>query len=138
MQTAQLQLVRKIFDAFEHRDVDALLELAHPDVEFSAVTARIAADGRPYVGQEGLRRYFEDVDQVWEELRPVPQEHHELPDGVLSLGRVYARGRDGVLVDSPAGWLWRLRDGKVTSGKVFSSREEALSAAGLAEPPGAG
>jgi ketosteroid isomerase-like protein len=138
VQSPPMQLVRKIFDAFERRDVDALLLISHPDVEFSPVTATIASGGRPYVGQEGVRRYFADVAEVWEELRPIPQEHHELPGGVLSLGRVYARGRDGVLVDSPAGWLWRIQGGKVVSGRVFSSREEALAAAGIADPSAAG
>jgi ketosteroid isomerase-like protein len=115
--------------------VDAFVALADPEIEFFPVTATIAAGGRPYVGLEGIRRYFEDVALVWHELRAVPQEYRELDDGVLALGRVYARGVDGLLVDSPAGWLWRLRNGKVVYGRIFSDRTAALAAAGLAEEP---
>jgi ketosteroid isomerase-like protein len=44
---------------------------------------------------------------------------------------VYGRGVDGLLVDSPTGWIWTIDDGKIVAGRVFTSRQEALDAAGL-------
>ena len=45
-------------------------------------------------------------------------------------GRVYAWGL-GRVVDTPAGWLWRLRDGRVVEGRVFDNEQDALAAGGL-------
>jgi ketosteroid isomerase-like protein len=129
-----IAVVRRVFAAFSERDVESMLEVLDPDVEFLPQhTASLARKGRPYHGYEGIREYFEDVARLWKELQLIPHEYRELDDSVLALGRVYARGADGLLVDSPAGWLWRLRDGKIVAGRAYTSREEALEAAGLRE-----
>jgi len=47
-------------------------------------------------------------------------------------GRVYAWGV-GRVIDAPAGWVWRLRDGKLVEGRVYENQREALAAAGLGE-----
>jgi hypothetical protein len=44
---------------------------------------------------------------------------------------VYAWGV-GRVVDSPAGWLWRVRDGLVVHGRVFDTARAALEAADAA------
>ena len=67
------KLVERAFDAFTRRDLEAFLEMAHADVEVMLPTAEIANEGRPYVGHEGIRDYFRDVAEVWEELRVIPQ-----------------------------------------------------------------
>jgi ketosteroid isomerase-like protein len=100
-------------------------------VELSVPTASHADHEGPYLGHDGIRCYFEDVGRVWQELRVVPQDFHRLEDGVLVTGRVYARGEGGLLVDSPANWVWRVRSGLVVSGRVFEDRAEALKEAGL-------
>jgi ketosteroid isomerase-like protein len=78
-----------------------------------------------------MRQYFEDVARIWEELEVIPHEYREIDDQVVALGRVYGRGLDGLLVDSPAGWIWRVAGGKIVAGRVYTSRHETLDAAGL-------
>jgi ketosteroid isomerase-like protein len=126
-----IALIRRVFEAFSRRDVEAVLALCDSAIELQLPTAQRANQGEPYRGYEGIRRYFDDIGRVWEELRVVPQEFQELEDGVFATGRVYARGESGLVVDSPAFWLWRIREGRVLSGHVFENREEALKAAGL-------
>jgi ketosteroid isomerase-like protein len=126
-----IALVRRVFEAFSRRDVDAVVALCHADVELHVPTAERASHTGAYAGHEGIRRYFEDVGRVWEELRVVPQEFSELEDGVFAIGRVYARAEDGLVVDSPAYWLWRISDGLVVWGRAFEDRTAALKAAGL-------
>jgi ketosteroid isomerase-like protein len=126
-----IALVRRVFEGFTRRDVEAVLRFADPAIELELPTARQANRGEPYVGHEGIRRYFEDVARVWEELRVVPQDFRELEDGVFVTGRVYARAASGLVVDSPAWWLWRIKGGLVRSGQVFENRDAALKAAGL-------
>lgn len=134
MSEENLAAVRRAFAAFSERDVEGMLEVVDPEVEFlPQQTATLARKGQPYRGHAGIREYFEDVASLWKELQVIPQEYRELDDTVLALGRAYGRRMDGLLVDSPAGWVWRLRDGKIVAGHVYTGREEALEAVGLRE-----
>jgi ketosteroid isomerase-like protein len=126
-----IELVRRAFEAFSRRDLEALLELVHPDGEFVAPTGSIAGRGTPYRGHDGMRQYFEDVARIWEELEVIPHEFREVGNQVVALGRVYGRGLDGLLVDSPTGWVWTIEGDKIVRGEVFTSRQEALDAVGL-------
>jgi ketosteroid isomerase-like protein len=127
--SSNVEIVRQVFAAFERRDVEAVVALSAPEIVFEPVTSRLAAGGHPYRGHEGMRHYFEDVSRVWQELRPSPEAFHEGADGlVVATGRVYAWGV-GRVIDSPAGWLWRLRDGKLVYGRIFETPAGALQAA---------
>jgi ketosteroid isomerase-like protein len=133
---SNMDVVRLAFAAFEHRDVETLLSICSADVVFEPVTAQIAAAGEAYRGHEGMRRYLEDVASIWQELRPAPDAFHELDGGVIvATGRVYAWGA-GRVVDSPAGWLWRIEAGLITYGRVFETATGALEAAGMGEAAG--
>jgi ketosteroid isomerase-like protein len=130
-------IVREMFDAFARRDVQALLAVAHPDIVFSPPTRRLANNDEPYRGHEGLRRYLADVAQVWQELRSEPDECIEIgSDQVLCTGRVYAWGV-GRVVDTPAGWVFRVRDGLLIEATVYETRRAAYEAVGRAWPPAA-
>ena len=127
-----VEVARRVFAAFADGDVEAALELADEDVEFLPVTANLTTGGLPYRGHEGIVRYFADAARVWSELRAEPTEFRQAGDSVVALGRIYARG-GGMVIDRPAGWVWRLRAGKITWGRVYASHEEALAAVGLLE-----
>jgi ketosteroid isomerase-like protein len=126
---ANVELARRAFDAFAERDVEALLELMHPELEFLPVTANLTTGGLPYRGRAGIRRYIEDVARVWDELRVYPSEFRDLGDTVVALGRIHGRG-GGMIIDRPTGWVWRMRDDMIVWGRVYTSQEEALRAAG--------
>ena len=130
-ESQSLEIVRRAFDAFAHRDVEGMLPLFDADAEFHAPTAERANRSGPYRGEDGLRQYFSDVERVWEELRVIPQDFREIGDQVLVMGRVYARGHGGYIVDSPAQWVFRLLGDKVVFVRVFEDRDEALKAVGL-------
>jgi ketosteroid isomerase-like protein len=126
-------LARVVFDAFNRRDIDAGLAVVHEDVEFLAATAEMANDGKPYVGHSGMRKYYADVASVWIELEVTPSEMREVGDAVLVLGRVYGRAAGGYIQDSPAQWVMRFRDGRISWIRVFTNRSAALAEVGLAE-----
>ncbi|QEC48019.1 hypothetical protein FSW04_10850 [Baekduia soli] len=129
-----VEIVRRAFIAFEHRDAGALLEICSPHIVFEPVTARLAAGGEPYCGHAGMLRYLDDVARVWQELRPTPDRYRTGEGGlVVATGRVYAWGV-GRVIDSPAGWLWRVEDGRITYGRVFGTAAGALEAAGMLTP----
>lgn len=131
MATTNVDIVRQAFAAFERRDPDLIVAICSKDILFEPFTAQIAAAGEPYRGHAGMRRYLEDVGRIWQELRPAPDTFHEREGGiVVATGRVYAWGA-GRVVDSPAGWLWRVEDGLLVYGRVFQTASGALEAAGI-------
>ena len=127
---ARSDVVRRAFAAFSARDLDRFLELIAPEVELlPAGTAAIANDGRPYRRPRGVEMFFRDVAAVWEELEITPHAYREVGDHVLVRGRVYGRAAGGHIVDSPAHWVWRVVDGKISWGAAFASEDDAELAA---------
>lgn len=130
-----VEVVRRLFAAFEHRDEAELAELCAPEMVFESVTRRLVADGDPYHGSSGVREYLQDVARLWQELRAEPDQFQERPGGVVvATGRVYAWG-EGRVIDAPAGWLFRVAGGAVVYGRVFETAAAALEAAGAADDP---
>jgi ketosteroid isomerase-like protein len=127
-------VARRLFEAFNRRDVETGLELITEDVEFIAPTAEIANEGRPYLGHAGMRKYYEDVARVWEQLEVTPSEIREVDDAILALGRVYGRGEGGYIQDSPAQWVLRFRGDRAAYIRVFTNRSAAFAEVGLKEP----
>ena len=78
-------MVQALFEAFNRREVEAVLELCQPQVEFMPVTAQYANQGLPYIGHAGIRRYFEDVERTWDELQVTATEFHAGPDSEVLL-----------------------------------------------------
>jgi ketosteroid isomerase-like protein len=122
-----IDVVRQVFEAFAVRDIEGVIALAHPDVVFNAVTGGVVGRTDPYRGHEGLREYFRDVADVWDELVLTPREFREVGDSVLVTGKVSARSPSRIITGS-TGWVWRVRDGLVVYGHVYPSAADALAA----------
>jgi ketosteroid isomerase-like protein len=127
---SDIEVVQTVFAAFAERDLEAVLELAAPEIEFIAVTSDYAGRTEPYRGHEGIRQYFRDVAEVWDELRLTPTDYRMVGEQVLVTGRVSARSPARV-VSGSTGWVWRVRAGKVVWGRVYASAEDAVAALGL-------
>jgi ketosteroid isomerase-like protein len=120
-------VIEAVFAAFAERDVETVIAHLHADCEFVAVTADHAGHAEPYHGHDGIRRYFRDVAEVWDELRVVPDEYRADGDSILVTGRVTARS-PARIVAGTTGWIWRLRDGLVTYARVYPSAADAMAA----------
>ena len=131
------ECVERLFDAFNRRDVEGIVELCDEEMEFFAVTAEEVGRREPYVGSAGLRAYLDDVATVWEDLLVTPKQVEQRPDGSLLVrGRVYLRSRALGIRDMPTAWIWDLRDGRFTRGQVFIDPEEAIRSFSRAAQPG--
>jgi ketosteroid isomerase-like protein len=122
-----MDVIRAVYEAFTERDVEGVVACADRDVEFSAVTGDHAGRIEPYRGHDGIRQYFRDVAEVWEELRIVPSEYRQDGDRILVTGRVTARSPARIVAGS-TGWIWRLRDGLVVYARVYPSAADAMAA----------
>jgi uncharacterized protein len=128
-----VQVARQTFEAICARDLDVLLSLYAVDIEFEPLTG-LEVESSGYHGHEGVRRYFVEAAQVWEEMLPHADDVRCLGEQVLILGGCAVRGRgSGALADNPMAWVLTVRDGKVTRHRAYRTREEAFKAAGLEE-----
>jgi ketosteroid isomerase-like protein len=119
-------LVGRLFNAFNQRDVEAIVALCSPHMEFFTVTGEEIGRGAPYIGPEGLRDYLADVERFWEELLITPGSVERRGERLLVLGRVYVRNRELGIRDLPVAWIWQLEDGRFVRGEVFADPTEAV------------
>lgn len=123
-------LIRRAYDAFARRDLDALVAISDESVEVSTVTGLLAGRTGPYRGHEGLAEYMSDLAGTWKRIELRPQQFNEIDDeSVLVFGRVRAWHDKGFL-DSANAWLWTVRDGRVVAVKVFADPSEARAVFG--------
>jgi ketosteroid isomerase-like protein len=129
------ELVRSLFDALNGRESEALAELCDERVDM--IVLPVEAGGRPasYIGHSGLRELLVDAAAAWEELLLTPGEVESRDDVVLVRGRVHSRSREIGLRDLPVAWVFRIRNGRFTSARVFAEVDDAIEAA---EPGSAG
>ena len=92
MSQDNVAVVKVLMDAVNRRDIDTFAEVTTSDFEwFPVFAARV--EGDVYRGREGIETFLGEVDETWEEFRPVPEEYRDLGDRVLGLGRLKTRGR---------------------------------------------
>jgi ketosteroid isomerase-like protein len=121
--TEDVETVRAIYDAFARRDIAAMQAHITPDCElYLRGTAEIAGRSEPYVGHDGVREYFADVEAIWDELLLFADDFRVLPGVVIVLGHVLARRSDSSARRFVM-WTWRLSGGKATSVRVADAGE---------------
>jgi ketosteroid isomerase-like protein len=132
MSEENVELVRRVIDAFNRHDADLIASYIAPD-GVADWSGSIAPYRGVYRGPEEWRDWLTSRLEVWSDARWEALELMELDDErVLLVVRLVAQGRDsGVEVTASSGIVWTIHGGKVARAKLFQSKEEALEAAGL-------
>ena len=128
-----MEIVRRVYEAFNARDADAAVE--HMSPRFSFQSEFGALSGRRYEGQAGFRDHLRDMADVWATFEVEPYEIEAVGDAVIVAYRERAIGRgSGIEVEAHGYELWRFEHGQLVSFQNYASKERALEAAGLSEP----
>jgi ketosteroid isomerase-like protein len=137
MSRENVEVVRLAIEANRSGDVEAsieaLLALSDPSIQYTRVTA--AVDPQTYRGHDGIRHYFADMADSWQEWRIEAEEVLEVrPNTLVATVRFHGIGKDrGVPIEARLGAVFVLSEGKLVRGQVYSSREDALAAVGVRE-----
>ena len=131
MSEENVELHFRANDAFNRRDMDALLAFMDTDVEF--VSRLVPMEGH-YHGHDGIRRWWDDLLDT---LPDFAIEVVEVRDpGDLTVATVRTRGHGAgsdILLDETVWQVARWRRGKCVWWRNFHARGDALEAAGLSE-----
>ena len=122
MSQENVELVHRLVDAFNRRDIDSFLALCDPDIEYFSHLVELEGGG-PYRGHDGIRIWWESLLAFSPDFGSEIEEVRDLGDVTVTRGR--ARGH-GVGSDVPleqtqwgvaewregkAVWGRRIRDG---------------------------
>jgi ketosteroid isomerase-like protein len=133
MSQENVDLSKRVLDAWNRRDVEATIALADPELVWHPVLEE-TIEGQPYLGHPGLRQYFEDLAEQGVESQGELSEYRDLGDRVLGLGRLSFKSAHGVeLPDAEVACMWSWRDSKCVEAQTWLSDGQALEAAGLSE-----
>jgi ketosteroid isomerase-like protein len=123
---ATADLVRRAYVALAERDFDTLGELADPDFELD-VTDRVF-NPATYHGEDGLRQFLSEVDELWESMDMNVERLVERGDEVLALLLVDIKGRgSGLLLQDRIAQHWTARDGRLVRMRVRADQAAALA-----------
>jgi len=131
MSQENVEVVRRLHAAAASRDVATVLALYDAEVELDASRVQIVGfmGQDVYRGHEGLRRFFREWHEAWENVEYDFEELIDAGDQVISVVTRRARGRaSGADVEWHVALVWTLREGRVTRLVWFPSREDALGA----------
>jgi uncharacterized protein len=122
-------VVRQGYDAFNRGDVEAALEVLHPEVEWHTYIVP-GPGGGVYHGHDGVRELWAEARRIFGDFRNVPEEIFDVGDAVIAHVSVEGVGaRSGAAVQARIAHLYTFRDGKILTVRSFSDHEEALRAA---------
>ena len=130
MSQENVEIVRRVLDARNERDMQAVLDYAGPDIEFD-LSASPGPFAGVYRGHDELLRLWKAWSEVFSEMTWEAEEFVERGDAVVVPVRFHSRGRgSGVETTARAVHVYWLRDGKVVRYRQCQSWPEALEAVG--------
>jgi ketosteroid isomerase-like protein len=136
MSQENVEVVLKLHAAFNAADLEALLSGWDPGAEYRvAMTERVEGEAGVFRGHDGLRRWWQELRDLYDELGSQVLEVRDLGEQVIVVFVIRGRGKGSgiVLEGQELTQVFTLRQGKVTEGRDYISRAEALEAVGLSE-----
>ena len=131
MSTENVEAFKRGIDAANRRDVDGVLSVLHPEVEWHAALPMLGGDA-VYRGHEGVREFLREVWEVLADTRFDFPDIREVGDQIVAIGHLRGRGEgSGVETETPFGYVLEYENGKATRVRAYLDPKEALEAAGL-------
>jgi ketosteroid isomerase-like protein len=123
-------MVRRAITAINARDIDVYLACCTENVELL-----LPMVGAQYLGADGIRRFFTDIEDIGPDFRIEVQGVQALGDSnALAFLQVGSTGRaSGIVTGAESANVYEFIDGKISRIRIFLDRDEALKAVGLAK-----
>ena len=108
-----INVIKKLYQAFSEGDLDSILNIIHPDVEW------VESEGIPYggkfIGRDAVvKGVFAKIGAEWDDFQAHTEEFINAGDTIIVLG--YDSGTykaTGKSMEAATASFWTLKDGKV-------------------------
>jgi ketosteroid isomerase-like protein len=134
MSQENVEVVRRAVDGWNRGDVDAWMEAAHPEVEWSSGVQRLV-EGTQTVwrGRDEVRRFWDEWHALWD-LSIQISEFRNVGDTIVALGQMQIRGKaSGIDLDQSVAYVVEFDSGLIRKMSAYLDEAEALQAVGLSE-----
>ena len=133
MSQENVEIVRRVSDAYNRRDVGAMLDELHPEVEWHPrLQLQLGGGATVYRGHQGVHRGIRELEEAFSEIQAEQSEFRDFGERVVAIGHLRGRGKEsGAITESPLAWIVEFKSGKVIRVREYLDPEEALEAAGL-------
>ena len=121
MSQENVATVRRLYEAFGAGDVDAIIALMSPDIEWVEAENFPYADNNPYRGPEAiLTGVFGRLGTEWQGFAALPEEYIDGGDTVVVLGRYTGTcAATGTAMNPQMAHVLRVVDGRITSFRQY-------------------
>ena len=128
MSQENVELVRRVYEAFNRRDWEAAFAETHPDF---AMTTQRGIDAGTRRSRQEIQSFLQDYAGAFEGSAAEPDEFVENGDRLVAIVTRRSRPKGGdVDIVVRNGHLWTIRDGKIASMKSFPDPQAAIDALG--------
>jgi ketosteroid isomerase-like protein len=129
MSEENVQRAREFIEAYNRRDFEAAVASFDPEIEWVLPARQSSDSGR---GVADVIRFWEEIDQNFDDLQLQPQEYVDAGDRVATRLRHFGRSKVGVELDTELyHQVATFEDGRIVRMEYFGTWEEALRAAGV-------
>ena len=131
MSQENVDLVMRIYDAFNRGDGATVVEAADPAVSIEDYGV---IDGKSYLGLSGVWEFIAFQAESFRGQRAELQDVIEAEDTLVIVVRLSGEGASsGVPVATEFTHAWEFRNGKVVRLRIFRTKSEAFEAVGLSD-----
>jgi ketosteroid isomerase-like protein len=130
MSQENVETVERAIAAINARDIDAYLACCTENVELL-----LPMVGAQYLGSDGIRRFFSDIEDIGPDFRIEVQRVQAIGDSnAIAFLRVSSTGRaSGIVTGAESANVYDFTEGRISRVHIFLDRSEALKAVGLEE-----
>ena len=134
MSQENVEVVRRMLQAFADGGLNAMAEFWDPDIDWRAAEGALDDVGAMH-GPIAVRRYVQDWIDTFDDFSVVVEGLRDVGDDrVLAIQRISGRAKlSGTETDLRYAVVYTVRDGKVVRGREYLSVDQALEAVGVRE-----
>jgi ketosteroid isomerase-like protein len=111
--TDRAGLVRRFYAAWSENDVDGVLAVCHPDIDFRPILG-VLYEQEGFHGHEGMTAHVRHLHARWDDFRADVELTREIGDGVVAFVCLTST-RDGISYDARIAVEVGFRDGLIGS-----------------------
>ena len=132
MSLENVDVVKAFFDAYNARNSEAVDGLLHPEAEITTLSTRA---GMPDHWRQGTtKRYFDQLDEAWTDLRVEVQDYRQVGECVVALGVLRGAGMSShVEVARDFATVFVVRDSQIVLLDTYDNWKTGMEAARLRE-----